>query len=114
MALYMDPEPEKLETEPPLKERSASVKSVELLESTKLSEAVSPAFSDEVLDVRAMVGKPCSSLSPTMPEDRRLIRMSAATPVRVVMLEPLMAPVVLSLRLLRAAAATVVSVMVMA
>ena len=50
------PEPEKLERDPPETEISDSTKLVEASEREKEREAVSPALSEEVSEVRAMVG----------------------------------------------------------
>ena len=109
----MEPEPEKLESVPPEMVISDSVKSEESSERTKVSDAVLPILSDEVLDIMPIVGKPFSSLSPTMPGDCRLVRISAGNPVRVVIAAALMTTVVFLSSVLRAAAATEASAMVM-
>ena len=93
--------------------RSEAVKSDESSERMNVSSAVSPALSEEVSELMAMVGKPFMSLSPTIPVDCLLVEMALALPVSVVIAEALMATVVLLSRVLRAAASTEVSVMVM-
>ena len=61
----MDPEPEKLESVPPVAVMSDSVKSDEASESEKERVAVSPAFSEEALEETAIVGLIVSTLMVT-------------------------------------------------
>ena len=109
----MEPEPEKLESVPPETEISDSVKSEESPERTKVSDAILPILSKALLEIMPIVGKPFSSLSPTIPGDCLLVRISVGNPVSVVIAAALMATVVFPSSVLRAAASTEASEMVM-
>ena len=59
------PEPEKLESDPPATETSASMKSVEASESVNVRVAVSPARRLLILELMAMVGGVLSTVVST-------------------------------------------------
>ena len=76
------PEPEKLERDPPETEISDSTKLVEASEREKEREAVSPALSEEVSEVRAMVGGVVSAATVLMASVSELL---ASEPSRLLL-----------------------------
>ena len=77
MAEYEEPEPEKLEREPPETKMSDSTKSVDVSESVKVSVGVSPVLRDARFVLRAMVGGVVSASTVLM---ERVMELLASAP----------------------------------